>query len=160
MAVTLTANLAARLGLVRSLDDTEVPSAGAHTTAHNAFDFTKLLDANSTPPGTKSYVDELTGTQNLDLTALSDPELGTVDGTGLKVQAILVNNTSGSADLTISDGAANPYSLNGTADIVVEYGGTLLMYFNDQLADVAAGAKAIDFTITAGQTFQLAIIMG
>lgn len=160
MAVTLTANLAARLGLVRSLDATEVPSAGAHTTPHNEFDFTKALTASSTPPLSKSYLDMLTGDQNLDLTALADPELGTVDGTGLKVQAILVKNISGSADLTISDAAANPYSLNSTADIVVEYGGSLLLFFNDQLADIAAGAKGIDFTITAGQSFELGILMG
>jgi len=160
MAVTLTANLAARLSLNRSLDATEVPSAGAHTTPHNQFDFTKLLNADSTPAGTKSFLDDFTSTQNLDLTSLTDPQIGAVDGTGLKVQAILVNNTSASATLAISDGGANPYSLNATANIVVPAGATFFAYYADKLADIGAAAKAITFTTTAGQTFQLGIIMG
>lgn len=161
MAVTITANLAARLGLVRSLDATEIPSAGAHTTPHSEFDFTKLLNASSTPAGTKSFVNSFTGTQTgLDLTSLTDPELGSVDGTDLEVQAIIVNNLSGTETLTISDNAATPYSLNATADLVVPPGGTLLLYFNDGLVNIDATHKLIDFTITAGHSFELGIIMG
>ncbi|MHC4176232.1 MAG: hypothetical protein ACYSWU_01925 [Planctomycetota bacterium] len=161
MAITLTANLAARLGLVRSLDATEVPSAGAHTTTHNEFDFTKLLNASSTPAGTKSFVNEFTGTQTgLDLTALTDPELGTVDGTDLEVQAILVNNLSATETLTISDNAATPYSLNATANLVVPPGGTLFLYFANGLVDIDATHKLLDFTITAAHSFELGIIMG
>jgi hypothetical protein len=161
MAVTLTANLKAGLNLMRSLDATEVPSAGAHTTAHSEFDFSKLLNASSTPAGTKSFVDDFTGTQTgLDLTSLTDPELGAVDGTDLEVQVLLVNNKSATETLTISDNAATPYSFNATNDLVVPPGGTLFLYFANGLVDIDATHKLVDFTITAGHSFELALIMG
>lgn len=159
MAFTITATVAGQLTVVVTRDDIE--SAGAESVSyHSAFNIADTLTASTTPPVTKKFSDELTATLNLDLAAYTDPELGADDATGLKVQAIRVNNLSTTNILTISDGAANPYQLNGGADIVVPIGGWVEMYFNDQLADVAAGAKTIDFTPTAGQGYQVMIIMG
>ena len=115
-------------------------------------------NASSTVPATKIFVDTFNGNQSIDLTSLDDPEQETIDGTGLKVQFILVAvNTA--HDVTISDGAANAYSLNGGSDIVVEGSGYVLLYFADGLADIAAGAKAIDFT-TSSTDYDVMIVMG
>lgn len=161
MAITITANPAARLSLIRSFDADEVPSAGAHTSTHNEFDVSIPLKASSTPPISKSYLDTLTGDQTaFDLTSMTDPELGAVDGTDLEVQVILVNNLSATETLTISDNAATPYSLNATNDIVVLPGGTQFLYFHDGLVNIDATHKLIDFAITAGHSFQLGILMG
>lgn len=153
-------NIAMRQTIVSTWEAADLPSAGQQSMTHSQFDTSVNLHVSSDVPVTKKYADELTGNQSLDLTALADPEWGTIDGTGLKVQGILVNNLSASATLTISDGGANPYSLNATANLVVKPGASLQMYFADQLADIAAGAKAIDFAITAGQSYQVSIVMG
>lgn len=161
MAVTITANPAARLSLIRSFGAAEVPSAGAHTTNHNEFDVSVPLSASSTPPITKSYVNTHTGDQTaFDLTSMTDPELGAVDGTDLEVQVLIVNNLSATETLTISDNAATPYSLNATSDLVVPPGGTLFLYFHDGLVNIDATHKLIDFAITAAHSFQLGILMG
>ena len=158
---TINVTLVAQANIVSKWSASELPStAGEQSVVHTAFAKSIPLRADSTPPASKKMADEFTGDQNLDLTALSDPEVGAVDATGLKVQVLLVNNLSTSATLTLSDGVANPYQLNGGDTIVIPPGGTDLKFFNDKLADVAAGAKCFDAAITAGQKFQLLLVMG
>lgn len=125
---------------------------------YDAFDETVKLTGSTDPPATKKYVATLSGNQSLDLTALDDPEEGTVDGTGLKVQMIRVRNPSSTNPVDVDDGSANPYALNNGAAVRIPPGGKWMAYFADQLADIAAGAKAID--ITATDSYTVEIVMG
>jgi len=154
MAVNVNLNLLATILETLSLD-----SAAEAQVSHNSFNITKTLNASSTPAATKVYAEECTGTENLDLTAL-DGTTGAVDATGLKLQVLLVNNLSDSDDLEITDGTSDPYSLNDTDGIQVPPGASMLWYFADQLADVASGAKAIDFTPAAGESYQVLMVFG
>lgn len=153
------------LSAVEVFTATEVPSAGGQTFSHNGFNQSIQLTGTSSPVVDALYAEELTGPQSLDLTALSRTNRDDLDATGKKLQAMLVNNLSSTSDLVISDGGANPYSINGTADVTIPAGdGTntpsLMLFFPQALDDVAAGAKAIDFTITAGQDFQVLMLFG
>lgn len=155
---TLSATLQAAISAYVTHTAAERPGQANLVDSYTQFNQKKVLNASSTPPGTKLFADTFSGNQSLDLTALADPEQGTVDGTGLKVQAILVAvNTA--HDVTISDAAGTPYSLNGTSDIVVEGSGWVLMYFADGLADIAAGAKDIEI-VTSSTDYDVLIIMG
>ena len=64
----------------------------------------------------------------------------------------------------VTDGGANPYSLNGGAGLTIKFNAegnaTFQCYFGEGLADIAAGAKNITFTPGAAQSYQVAIWMG
>ena len=103
------------------------------------------------------------GAATIDLTAL----LGTqedIDATGLKVQLFRVkSNSADNGALTISPGAANPYVLFGAGNSLVYPAGLTLDWpfpFGDKLADVAAGVKNIDLAGTAGNVFDIEILVG
>jgi len=157
---TLTANMQFSLSVNEVFSAAECPSAGDRTLVHNQFNELVSFSASSTPPISQVFAKQYTGTQNLDLTALVKDIGGTIDCTGLKVQAILLNNLSTTDELIVSDGGANPYSLNGGDDKEVPPGGRWQEYFADQLADVDATHLAIDITPAAGEQFQIIMIFG
>lgn len=158
MTTTIQARLSMAAGVIVTRDDIE--SLGEFSTNHSQFDHSATLNSSSTPPVTKKYADRLTGTNNLDFTALADPELGTLDMSGLKLQILSVYNRSTTDAMTLSDGAANAYSINGTADIDIPVGGRALLFFNDGLADVAAGAKAFDVECAVGESCDIMLVFG
>jgi hypothetical protein len=158
MATTIQATLQMAAGVIVTRDDIE--SIGSFSTPNNQFDHSATLNASSTPPVTKKFADRLTGTNNLDFTALADPELGTQDMSGLKLQILTVYNRSTTDALVLSDNAATPYSINNTNDLQVPIGGRLVMFFNDQLADVAAGAKLFDVECAVGESCDIILVFG
>jgi len=157
---TINATLRIALDVLEEFTAAEIPLVSQPSVLHNQANLSKSLNASSTPAGTKVYAQQLTGTQNLDLTSLTDTIGNALDCSGLKLQALLIKNLSTTDPLTISDGAANPYSINGTHDVDVPIGCTFGFEFGEQLADVAAGALAIDITPAAGQSFQLVMVFG
>lgn len=157
---TINAAFRQQLTVQEAFSADELPTAQDPSVNHNQANRSKTLSASTTPAGTEVYARELTGSQNLDLTALTDTLGNALDCSGLKLQAILLNNPSTTDAVVISDGAADPYSINGGSDITVPVGGAFSMDFNDELADVAAGAKAIDITPGAGESFKLVMVFG
>ncbi len=140
-----------------------IPGVGVQSLTYNSFASQKALTPTSTPPVTKAYVNEITGNCTLDLTALADPLAGTIDGTGLKVQALrLVNNATGTSApvLTVAANSTTGYALNGLGSLQVPAGGDLMIFFADKLDDVSGTKKLIDFTLAAGETFQIMIGLG
>lgn len=154
--VTCTMNLT----VVQEFTAAEMPSGGDRSLTHNQFNNTRTLNVSSTPPATEVYAKLLTGSQALDFTALV-PDVGaTIDATGLKLQCLTINNLSTANTVDWADGGANPYSINNTNPIRIEPGASHEMYYNDKLADVAAGVKAVAITATAGQTYELILVFG
>ncbi len=148
------------LTVVQEWTAAELPSGGDRSLTHNQFNNTRKLNIASTPPATKVYAKKLTGSQALDFTALT-PDIGAViDATGLKLQCLLLNNLSTSNTVDWADGGANPYSINTTDPILVQPGSALQLYFNDKLADVGGGAKAVAITATGGQSYELILVFG
>jgi hypothetical protein len=164
---TIAAAFRAVLEFAETFSTVELPAVGNRTITNNKFNAGVKLDATTTPPGAKGYAAKLAGTQTLDLTALARTSGGTIDATGLKLQAILVNNLSTTATLSISKGVSDGYAFNGASgNYVVPPEGTQLVFFNDALGDVGAGAKNLTFTVTpAGsgtevEDFELILIFG
>ena len=163
MSVTAEYNLFLKADeiIALSLDITDDPTLSRKTTTSGT------MNASSTVPSTKAWgaTQNLSaGAATLDLQALLDGNLPNVDFTGLKVQAIKVEcpstNTSGVA---IVDGASNGYNIWGDASgsVTVLPGCSVLMFFNDQLDDVAASDSEIDLSSSdTDATFTMLMVAG
>ena len=120
--------------------------------AEHDFAISGTLNGTSTPPATKAFSDEgqlSGGTKTIDLTALVGALAASVDFTGLKVQLVKIRaDSANTSTITVKDGATNGYNLFGDASGQITLGAkdAALLFFNDSLPDVAAGAKDIDIT--------------
>jgi len=135
------------------------------TVKHTLLNKTIQLDSGTTPPVTKvaTYRQALVaGAGTIDLTALVGTNGATVDGSGLKVQAIKLSNPSTNANvITATFGAGNPYNLAGAAwSVALLPGQEFLFYGNDATPDIAAGAKDIDLAGTLVEPLDYSIVMG
>lgn len=159
MTITINARAAMHLTISSTRDD--IAGGGDNLQQRFAdFDYDATLSSSTTPPVTKAYKETLTGTQTLDLTALVDDYFGTVDGSGLKLQAILVRNTDTADDLVMSKGAANGYELGSATATTIPPGGKLQATYNDKLDDIDATHKNLTFTPGAGKSYDVVILMG
>lgn len=119
----------------------------------------------SDPPGKYYSSDTLAlvaGAATIDLTSLPGLQ-ATIDGTGLKVQAFRIRGAAGNSALTISPGAANPYTMFGAGNDLEYPADCALAFqfeFDETLADIAAGAKEIDLAGTGTEQFQIEFILG
>lgn len=99
------------------------------------------------------------GTVDIDLTALPSSQ-SNIDGTGKKLQVLVINNIA-AASINVAPGASNAYSPFGASnDVDIPAGCAMAWKFNDNLADIAAGAKNIRITGTAGHVIEVAIGLG
>lgn len=158
MSVSMVARFSMAANEVLALD-----AAAAANVIHSGFDANQVLGAGTTPPLTlvsyQTYA--LTaGAATIDLTALDGVNDVDQDGTGLKVQTLIVHNPSANA-ITIAPGALNAYALFGSGNsIVVEPGVRMQFFFNDKTPDVASGAKEIDLSGTGTDTISLGFGLG
>ena len=164
---TISATQRFGLSVMEAFSEAELPAAKNRTLVDDQFGSSVKLDADTTPPATKAWSAKLTSTQTLDLTALTRSVGATVNATGLRLQMLLLNNLSATATLMIDKGASNGYPINGAAEgLVVPPSGLAQLYFADGLADVAAGAKTLDLTVTpAGsgtevEDFEIQLVFG
>lgn len=135
----------------------------AANVVHDAFNKGATLSASSAVPATNVYADEIAlvaGAKSIDLTSL--PALtGTLDATGLKVQAIKFINPAGNSDITFSEGAANGYALLGSSwSLTLKAGQEAQFYLNDAAPDVATADRTIDVAGTGTETFKIILVVG
>jgi len=151
-----------------SVTETLEANAGALSDAvvkHTEYNTVQALTASTTPPVTKvaSFEADLTaGSGSIDLTALTGTNGATVDGTGLKVQAIKFKAKSANANpLTIAVGAANGYELLGANfEVALQADQEITVYGNDATPDVGAAAKIFDLTGTGSQGLEVIVVLG
>lgn len=128
-----------------------VTDAGLNTTQNK-------LGSASTPPVTKKahFAQALTaGAATIDLTALTDAQGAAIASTGLRVQAIKVQNPNAN-QLAVTPAVSNGYGLTFT----VPPQGEVLITSTDLLAEVAAGAKNLALAGTGTQSSNWMIIFG
>lgn len=124
------------------------------------------LSPSTTVPATKVYKDQVAltaGAKTLDLELLVRANLPDVVGTGLKVQLFVFSNPStNTGAMTIVDGAANGYNIFGSAagSNTVMIGGSIMIFGNDNLDDIASADSEIDITGTGTESFEVLIVMG
>jgi len=160
MPSTIDVTLTAQLTVVETFPEADWPAVQDRVLTHDGYNTRHNLHATSTPPATMKYADTLTGPLTLDLTALADPVSGTLDGSGLKVQALKVNNLSTTTALVIDVGASNPCSLNGGDPITLPALGEAIFYFADGLVDVDATHCELDITAGAAEDYEIMLILG
>lgn len=130
-----------------------------------------VILSSTTIPGTKVWSDDRTlsgGTETLDLTALTRPNLPTVTMLGLKIQFVnILAAAANTQPVVIKAAASNAYSIVGTDPTdgsgfgVIHPGGALLLFGNNTMEDVAAGAK--DFIVKSDMTtaaYKILIVAG
>ena len=132
---------------------------------HTGFNKVVTLNSSSTPPTTKVAAFEqalAAGAATIDLTALTGTNGVSVDGTGLKVQAIkLVNKAANSTAMTLSKGLTNGYDAWGANfEVDVAPGAEIVMFTNDAGSDIGAANKTLDIAGSGIETAQIIIIMG
>lgn len=146
-----------------------VDAASSVTIVQSGFNLSGVrLTGSTTPAVTKESYHDYTftaGAVTVDLTALLDAVGAAVDGTGLKVQCLIIKNPAGNASINMAPGASNGYDIFGASnDITIPghatYDNYLSFYFPEGTPDVAAGDKTLDFTGTGTQTFYLGIVLG
>lgn len=169
MATYLQVNYALTLTARETLV-TNVPAATRKTVVHDGFNVAATLKDDTTPPVTKvaAFAKALVnGTATIDLTALTGTGGVTVDGTGLKVQALLVINPStNTKKLLVKPGASSGYNLFGASSQLKLNPGEALQwlgYDSNNVPDVANNAKAIDLTDDGGngnESYNFEFILG
>lgn len=164
--MSIEAAYVANLTVVETLE-TNVPAVSASDAGitHNGWNKSATLNASSTPPATKTAAFQKalsTGSGTIDLTALPGTNGATVDGTGLKVQAIKFANPAANANpITVAVGASNGYDLFGSAfSITLQPGQEALFYGNDATPDVGASDKTLDLTGTGSQALNVQVVLG
>jgi len=133
------------------------------TVKHTTLNKSETKDADSTPAVTLVATFAQAGSGTIDLNALTGTNGATVDGEGLKVQAIKMSNPSTNANvITATFGAAHPYNLAGAAwSVALLPGQEFVFYGNDATPDIEDGvASNIDVTATGVQPLNCCIVMG
>jgi len=134
----------------------------------NTYNQTGTLTASSSVPATKQATFALAmsgGSGSIDLTALPGLDSNqTVDGTGLKVQLMLLLNPSSNANsITVAKGGSNGYGLDAAGTAWTETlspGQWRMIGGNDVAPDVASGARILDVTGTGSQVLDVSIVLG
>lgn len=141
------------------------PGSSPPVVKHSLLDNTINLSSTTTPP--ISQVSDFTaaliaGTLNIDLTNLPASSGAAINGTGLKVQGIIIQAPIANLNpITLTPGGANPYNLFGAAFSKTLYPGQLSMDFlNGQAPVVAGGAKIITLTGTGTQALNIILLLG
>ena len=166
MSSSIELRLESKLRVVETFDTYASPLDA--TATFDQLSETENLDSGTSVPVTKHAEFEQalsSGTATIDLTALPGKTVDeTVDGTGLKVQAIKFRNKNTNANkITISKGASNGYCLDAnstTWSVVLSPGQSVLFKLEDLAPDIAGGAKTIDLAGTLSQVLEVMVVMG
>jgi hypothetical protein len=152
-------------GLTLELDGDAVDGQTLSPTHLNPV--TQVYTPTSNPPASIYYADEFTGdsgtpTFSIDLTALTDVEGVSQDGTDLKLRELRIQTgADNSGVVTIGPGDSNGYDFAGTdVDVEVQAGGMLQLRFGDGLDDISETAKTLTLALSHGDTCSVELIIG
>lgn len=140
-------------------------SPAGRTVQHNQFNTNLSLDGDSTPAVSKvaAFVQALTaGGATVDLTSLTGTNGASVNGTGLKVQALKVKNL-GDAPLVIIPKATTGYALFGaigTGSMTVLAGGEVTIYGNGAAPDIGGTSKDFELSGSGVEESEWTVVMG
>lgn len=168
MAATVDLVYKSTVTATETLDSADAPASSTanRIVTHNGYNTALTLSASTTPPVTKvaAFSQALTGgAATIDLTAL-DGTIGTVDGTGLKLQVLkLKAPTTNTATLTATKGASNGYGLDSagaTWTIPLAPGAECTLYLDDDPPDISSTVKNIDLSGTGTESIYVEAVLG
>ena len=156
----------AKVAVTETLES-NVPATptGSRSVVHSAWDSTKTLKNDSSPPATKvaAFEQALTaGEATIDLTALAGTNGATVVGSGLRVQVLRVKAPATNGNpITIAKGASNGYDgLGASFSHTLVPGGEALFFLNDAGGDIGGSNKTLDLDGTGSQVLQVEVVLG
>ena len=156
----------AKVAVTETLES-NVPATptGSRSVVHSAWDSTKTLKSDSTPPATKVAVFEKAlsgGAATIDLTALTGTNSATVVGSGLRVQVLRVKAPATNGNpITIAKGASNGYDgLGASFSHALVPGGEATFFLNDAGGDIGGTNKNLDLAGTGSQVLQVEVVLG
>jgi len=141
-------------------------STGTNTSTHSSFaTTTAALGPLTTPAVTKTASFTVTmsgGAATIDLTSLSGTQ-GTVSGSALKVQMMVIQGKSGNgAAVTVAKGASNGYTGFGSAFSVTipSAGAECVLYGNNAFGSVDSTHKTLDVSGTGTDALNCTVWFG
>lgn len=150
VAMTMQANISVIETLALQEDKNSDPPV-----THADATFQNLLrnQAHATEPVDEVWSDSLqlvAGAATLDLAGLVRAVLTNVNLTGKKLQGFYLRTPANTAFVTVGPGATNPYNITGEAasSLRLPPNSFWMAWLPEGLADVAGGAKEIDFAST------------
>jgi len=156
----------AKVAVTETLES-NVPATptGSRSVVHSAWDSTKTLKNDSSPPATKvaAFEQALTaGEATIDLTALTGTNGATVVGSGLRVQVLRVRAPATNGNpITIAKGISNGYDgLGASFSHALVPGGEALFFLNDAGGDIGGSNKTLDLDGTGSQVLQVEVVLG
>lgn len=146
------------------IDDNAPAVLSTAQVAHDQYKTSATLSSSTTPAITEVVSVLVTlsgGAATVDFTSLTKAGGGSLDTTGLKLQAAYFE-VPGSSSMTISDGATNGYNIFGDASgqVTIPGTGSLGFYFPEGLDDVATADATIDFAGTGTDTCKCVFLFG
>jgi hypothetical protein len=162
MSVAVT--YAATVTVVETLaNNTGSTTSANRVVTHTEYNETATLNSGSTPPATQVAEFLLTlssGSATIDLRALTGTNGASVDGNGLKPQIIRIKNL-GANTMTFKSGASNGHNaFTATTGHIVQPGGHIQIFTNDNTDDIDGTHKTWDVTGTGAQTAEITIVLG
>jgi len=148
--------------------DVGVPDVSDAELVHDAWNQRGTLDDVTVPAATNLASLEVTltaGTANIDLTNMEGINGTTIDGTGLKIQAIrFLVPAANENPLKIVPGTSNGYNLFGAGcQLILQPGDDIVYRGNDSTPTIASGAKILtlsDDGAADAETYRVQIVMG
>lgn len=153
------------LEVCETFSEAELPATSQRMVRENQFGATVTASADSAPAASKAWSAKLTGSQTLQLTALARM-LGTVNALGLALRAILINNLSTTATVSIGPAETNGYAINAGGPKTIGPSGRYQEWFAAGLQDVDATHNTLAITVTPAGTgtevldYQIQLVFG
>ena len=167
MSSTISASVRTALAVTKTFTGADAGNPDASFTSGNPSGDT--YTSSSSVPVTiesKFTVTLTAGAYTLDLTAIpGDTDAGTLDGTGLKLQFLRLEGSSGNANkIEVKNGAVNGYrtdaATTASLDVVLLAGQKAQFEFDEAADDVSSTHKTLDFAGTGSQTMLVHVVLG
>ena len=162
MTIARQATYTSRLSVVRTYSGEGI--GADNTVTVDGLGTQTTLNGSSTPPVSVDACLTLplvAGAATLDLTAIPDPTLGTVNANGLTPYMLKLQNPDTNANpITIKEGAANGYVGFGVNFLITLAPGEEIAILKKAASAVGGASKTLDLTGTGVQALNIQIAAG
>lgn len=145
--MSISATAVSQLTVVETLTD-DVPFAPGASITHNGLNTTAKLSATTTPAGAEVAaiaVPLVAGAATIDLTAMAGTNALAVNGTGLQIQAVKIQNPAGNEHpLLVTPADSDGYPLFGfSGNLMLNPGEELLWIGDGALSTIGPALKKL-----------------
>lgn len=160
MAVSVTySNI---LNVVETVGTIPGVSDGNGNVTHNAFNYSKTLNASSSPTASQglSFEKSLSGgAATIDFTSFTGTNGATYNLDALRLRVLMIKaKSTNAANIVVAEGGTNGLSIGGTVTAYV--GGSVTLDFGSSGPLIGASDKTLDLTGSGTETLQITVVAG